>query len=266
MGTSSSLGSAACLAQCWGHSEVLKVLVNRWQTAGGGSGADCNGGSSNQACRRKPWLGPERLAWKEQCQVQCSHLPTDGLSVKTKNILCARPLHTQPCVVLTAVCRRTCFPLCRRACRGQGQGPAKYSWCWRPGLPAPRLFLSDATAVQLEWAQAPRSGVPAEAGLEGGMHSLRQEEADGNPLLESLPRARRGVSARGLKMQPKNWAQSQRWVQISECPQLAKWLEVQCNIVSSFVKVDSSNDLLPLQEWIKLMYGNTKWALRRHRA
>lgn len=29
IGTRSSLGSAACLAHCWGHSEVLKVLVNR---------------------------------------------------------------------------------------------------------------------------------------------------------------------------------------------------------------------------------------------
>lgn len=63
--------------------------------------------------------------------------------------------------------------------------------------------------------------MPAEAGLEGGMQRSRQEEADGNPLLESLPRARRGVSARGLKVQPKNWARSQRWVHISERPQLA---------------------------------------------
>lgn len=80
---------------------------------------------------------------------------------------------------------KTCFPLRGGACRGQGQGPVKYSWCWRPGWPASRLFLPDATAVELDVAQGTRSEVTADAG-EGAAAGRRKrmETPSWNPFPE----------------------------------------------------------------------------------
>lgn len=102
-----------------------------------------------------------------------------------KNPLCQALSHLALCRPYSSV-PKTCFPLRGGARRGQGQVPAKYSWCWRPGWPASRLFLPDATAVELDGAQGMRSEVTADAG-EGAAAGRRKrmETPSWNPFPES---------------------------------------------------------------------------------
>lgn len=109
----------------------------------------------------------------------------------------------------------TWFPLCKGARGGQGQGPAKCSWGWRPGLPAWRRFLPDATAVPPEHAWGRRSELAAESGLQqqaGGV--------GGTPTGTPHPRPDGGDWQ--VLQEPREGtrevAQSQRCVQISEPP------------------------------------------------
>lgn len=110
-----------------------------------------------------------------------------------------------------------------------------------PGLPAARLFC------KLVWGQGTRSEVTAGSGR------ARQEDGDGDPLLEFLPGVRLGVRVGCLPgpAGPSRYNQGaeHRVRDRFKFQSAPKGLGFHVTLISSFVNTDYGDDLLPLEEW-----------------
>lgn len=185
--------------------------------------------------------------------MQCSHLPPHGLRAKTERILCARTFHTQPRVVLTLPWGL--FPIVQRS-MGRSRSRSRPHQVQLQGGQGCRLQGSSRQTpllCKLVWGQGTRSEVTAGSGRARGWGSSRQEDGDGNPLLEFLPGVRLGVTVECLPgpAGPSRYTQGaeHRVRDEFKFQSAPKGLGFHVTLISSFVNTDYRDDLLSLEEW-----------------